>query len=74
MGEKKKAYRILVGRSEGKRPIERPRNKREDTIEMDSEEVGWEGMDWTHLAQDREGQVVCCCEDGNELLDSIKRV
>jgi hypothetical protein len=53
MGEKRGAYRILVGRPEGRRPLGRPRHRREDNIKMDLEEVGW-GMDWIELAQDRD--------------------
>jgi hypothetical protein len=52
MGEKKSAYRILVGRPEGRRPLGRPRHRWEDNIKMDLQEVGWEGMDWIELAQD----------------------
>jgi hypothetical protein len=44
MGEKRGAYRILVGRSEGSRPLGRPRRRREDIIKMDLQDVGW-GMD-----------------------------
>jgi hypothetical protein len=46
-------YRILVGRSEGRRPLGRPRRRWEDNIKMDPQEVGW-GMDWIELAQDRD--------------------
>jgi hypothetical protein len=52
-GEKRGAYRILVGRPEGKRTLGRPRHRLEDNIKMDLQEVGW-GMDWTELAQDRD--------------------
>jgi hypothetical protein len=51
--EKRGAYRILVGRPEGRRPLGRPRRRWEDNIKMDLQEVGW-GMDWIELAQDRE--------------------
>jgi hypothetical protein len=54
MGEGTVAYRILVGRLEGRRPLGRPRHKWEDNIKMDLQEVGWVGMDWTELAQDRD--------------------
>jgi hypothetical protein len=54
MGEKGNAYRILVGKSEGKRPLGRPRRKWEDNIKMDIREIGWGGMDWIDLAQDRD--------------------
>jgi hypothetical protein len=47
------AYRILVGKPEGKRPRWRHRCSWEDNIRMDLKEIGWEGVDWMHLAQDR---------------------
>jgi hypothetical protein len=53
-GEKRNAYRILVGRSEGKRQLGRSRHKWEDNIKMDVREIGWVGMDWIDLAQDRD--------------------
>jgi hypothetical protein len=53
MGEKRGAYRILVGRPERRRPLGRPRRRWEDNINMDLQEVGW-GMDWIELAQDRD--------------------
>jgi hypothetical protein len=43
-----------VGKPEGKRPLGRPRRKWVDTIKMDLREIGWGGMDWTDLAQDRD--------------------
>jgi hypothetical protein len=46
MGEKRGAYRILVGRPEGRRPLGRPRRRGEDNIKMVVQEVGWEhGLD-----------------------------
>jgi hypothetical protein len=45
MGEKKNAYNILVGKSEGKRPLGRPRLKWVDNIKMDLREIGWDGAD-----------------------------
>jgi hypothetical protein len=54
MGEKRGAYRIFVGRPEGRRPLGRPRRRWEDNIKMDIEEVGWGGMDWIELTQVRD--------------------
>jgi hypothetical protein len=54
MGEKRDSYRILVGRPEGRRPLGRPRGRWEDNIKMDLQEMGWGGMDWIELAQDRD--------------------
>jgi hypothetical protein len=54
MGETGNAYRILVGKPEGKRPVGRPRHRWENTIKMDLREMGWGGMDWINLAQDRD--------------------
>jgi hypothetical protein len=47
-------YRILVGNPEGKRPLGRPRRRWVDNIKMDLREIGWDGMDWIDLAQDRD--------------------
>jgi hypothetical protein len=52
MGEGKVAYRVLVRRPEGRRPLGRPRRRWEDNIKMDLQEVGWGGMDWIDMAQD----------------------
>jgi hypothetical protein len=52
MGAKRNAYRILVGKPEGKRPLGRPRRRWVDNIKMDLGEIGWDGMDWIDLAQD----------------------
>ncbi|KAJ4435156.1 hypothetical protein ANN_23732 [Periplaneta americana] len=54
MGESRNAYRVLVGRREGKRPLERQRRRWEDNIKMDLREVGYDGRDWINLAQDRD--------------------
>jgi len=54
MGERRGVDRILVGKSEGKRPLGRPRHRWEDNIKMDLQEVGCGGMDWIVLAQDRD--------------------
>jgi hypothetical protein len=54
MGEKRGTYRILVERPEGRRPLGRPRYRWEDNIKIDLQEVGWAGMHWIELAQDRD--------------------
>jgi hypothetical protein len=53
MGEKRNAYRLLVGKPEGKIPLGRPRRRWVDNIKMDLGEVGWGDVDWIGLAQDR---------------------
>jgi hypothetical protein len=52
--EKRDAYRILVGKPEGTRPLERTRRRWEDNIKMDFREIEWGGIDWIDLAQDRD--------------------
>jgi hypothetical protein len=54
MGETRNAYRILVGKPEGKRPLGRPRRRWVDNIKLDLIEIGWDGVDWIDLAQDRD--------------------
>jgi hypothetical protein len=54
MGEKRNAYRILVGKPEAKRPLGRPRRRWEDNIETDLREIEWGGMDWIDVAEDRD--------------------
>jgi hypothetical protein len=54
MGERRLAYRVLVGRTEGRRLLERPRHRWEDNIKMDFRDMGWGSMDWIDLAQDRD--------------------
>ena len=48
-------HRGLVWKPEGKRPLGKPRRRWEDNIKMDLQEVGYGGMDWIDLAQDRTG-------------------
>jgi len=54
MGQRRGLYGVLVGKSEGKRPLGRPRLRWEDNIKTDLQEVGCGGMDWIELAQDRD--------------------
>jgi hypothetical protein len=54
MGEVRNAYKILVRKPEGKRPLGRPRHKWEDSITIDLMEIGWKGVDWFHLAKVRD--------------------
>jgi hypothetical protein len=54
MGETRNAYRLLVGKPEGKRPLRRTRRRWVDDIKMDLGEIGWDGMDWIEMAQDRD--------------------
>jgi hypothetical protein len=53
MEDKRNAYRLLVGKPEGKRPLGRPTRRCVDNIRMDLGEVGWGYMDWIGLVQDR---------------------
>jgi hypothetical protein len=53
-GEKRNAYRVLVGKPEGKRTLGRPRRRWEENIKMDLREIGWGDMEWIDLAQDRD--------------------
>jgi hypothetical protein len=54
MGEKRNATMILVGKPEGKRPLGRPRRRWVHYVKMDLREIGWDGMDWIDLAQDKD--------------------
>jgi hypothetical protein len=53
MDEMRNEYRILSVKPDGKRPLGRPRRRWEDNIKMDLRKIGWEGVNWIHLAQDR---------------------
>jgi hypothetical protein len=53
-GEKRNAYRILVGMPQEKRPLGRQRRGWVDSIKMDLREIGWDGVDWIDLAQNRD--------------------
>jgi hypothetical protein len=54
VGENRNAYRLLVEMPEGKRPLGRQRRRWVDNIKMDLGEIGWNGVDWISLAQDRD--------------------
>jgi hypothetical protein len=54
MGETRNAYRILVRKPEGNRPLGRPRRRGVDNIKMNLRVIGWECMDWIELAQNSE--------------------
>ena len=54
MGKRRGVCRVLVGKSKGKRSLEKPRHRWEGNIKIDLQEVGCGGMDWINLAQDRE--------------------
>jgi len=51
--EMRSAYGILFRKLEGPRPLERPKHRWEDDIRMDLREIGWKGIEWMHLSQDR---------------------
>jgi hypothetical protein len=70
MGDMRGECRVLVGRPDVKRPLARPSRRWEDNIKMDLKEVGWGGVDWIDLAQDR--QVAGAFECGNEPSGPIK--
>jgi hypothetical protein len=53
-GEKSNVYRILVGKPEGKRPPGRPTRRCVDNIKIHLREIGWDGMDWIDMVQDRD--------------------
>jgi hypothetical protein len=54
MGKRRGVYRVLVGKSEGKRPLRRPLRRWEDNIKMDLQKVEIGGMDWIELVQERD--------------------
>jgi hypothetical protein len=69
--ERGNAYRILVGKTEGNRPLERPRRRWVDNIKMDLREIGrgWYDLNWFGSG---EGPVEGSCEHGNEPSGSVK--
>jgi hypothetical protein len=54
MGEKRNAYRILVGKPERKRPLGRPKRRWVENFKMDLREIGCDGVDWIDIARDRD--------------------
>jgi hypothetical protein len=52
MGTKRNAYRVSVGKPEGKIPLRRPRHRLVDNIKMNLRDIGWGGIEWIDLAQD----------------------
>jgi hypothetical protein len=54
MGDKRNAYRILVGKPEGNRPLGRPKRRWVSNIKINHREIVWDGVDWVILAQDRD--------------------
>ena len=54
MGERRDAYSVLVGKLERRRPVERPRHRWENNIEMEVQKLEGGGMDWIYLTQERE--------------------
>jgi hypothetical protein len=71
IGEKRDAYRLLVGKPEKKRPLGRPRRRWEDNIRMYLGEVGWGDVDWIGLAQNR-NRWRALCEVGIEPSDFME--
>jgi hypothetical protein len=53
MAEERKVHKVLVGKPERKRPLGRPRHRREDGIRMDLREIFWGSVEWIQLAQNR---------------------
>jgi hypothetical protein len=55
IGKENKVYRVLAGKPEAKRSLGRPRRRWGDGIRMNLREIGWSSLEWTQLAQDRDG-------------------
>ena len=72
MGERRGAYRVLVGNPEGRRPLGRPKRRWEDNIKMNLREVSWRGGRGLDRSGSVYGYVVSSCEFGNELSGSTK--
>ena len=70
MEQSRNTYRVLVGKPEEKRPLERPRRRWEDNIKMDLREVGCHPGEWIDLAEDQ--WLASLCKGGNEPPGSLK--
>jgi hypothetical protein len=70
MAKERKVYKVLVGKSEGKRPLGRPRRRWEDGIRMDLREIGLGGGGGLDLTSSGQGPLKGCCECGDEPLGS----
>jgi hypothetical protein len=70
MGEDRNVYKVLMGKPEGKSPLERPRYRWEDGIRMDLRETGWGSVEWIQLAQDRDRWRARWCTFGFSYLVS----
>jgi hypothetical protein len=66
---RRNVYRVSVGKTDGKKPLGRPKCRWEDNIKIDLQEVECGSMDWIELAQDRDTDT---CQCGNEHSGSIK--
>jgi hypothetical protein len=71
MGEGRNVYRVLVGKPEGKRTLERPGRRWEDGIKMGLREIGWGGVEWIHLAGCRECGDEPWSSDATELVRKV---
>jgi hypothetical protein len=71
MGEMRNVYKILVGKSEAKRPVRIPRHRWGDNVKMDLRKIGFGVVDWIHMVQDRYWWRALG-EHGNEHFGSIK--
>jgi hypothetical protein len=72
LGDRRGAYRALVGKPEGRTPPGRPRRRWEDNIKVDLQEFGWGGGAWIGSIWLKDRDVLGCCECGDEPWGSIK--
>jgi hypothetical protein len=73
MGEMKYSYKVLVGKTAGKRPLGRPKRRCEDNITMDRRVIRWQVVDCIHLPASEQRPVAGSCERGTEISGSKKR-